>query len=52
MDRRGASLTPRQVGQGYSAIIGDKEPTFGGEQGPQQEVWNERSLRLRKALGL
>ena len=50
--RRGASLTPRQVGQGYSAIIGDKEPTFGGEQGPQQEVWNERSLRLRKALGL
>ena len=52
MDRRGASLTPRQVGQGYSAIVGDKEPTFGGEQGPQQEVWNERSLRLRKALGL
>jgi hypothetical protein len=50
--RRGASLTPRQVGQGYSAIVGDKEPTFGGEQGPQQEVWNERSLRLRKALGL
>jgi len=51
--RRGpASLTPRQVGQGYSAIIGDREPTFGGDQGQQQEVWNVRSLRLRKALGL
>lgn len=51
--RRGpAALTPRQVGQGYSAIIGEKEPTFGGDPGQQQEVWNVRSLRLRKALGL
>lgn len=51
--RRGpTSLTPRQVGQGYSAIIGEKEPTFGGDPGQQQDVWNVRSLRLRKALGL
>lgn len=47
-----AGLPARQVGQGYSAIVGDKEPTFGGDEGPQQEVWNRRSLRLRKALGL
>jgi hypothetical protein len=53
ISRRGAaSLTPRQVGQGYSAIVGDKEPTFGGDPGEQQDVWNIRSLRLRKALGL
>jgi len=53
ISRRGAaSLTPRQVGQGYSAIVGDKEPTFGGDPGQQQDVWNIRSLRLRKALGL
>jgi hypothetical protein len=53
ISRRGAaSLTSRQVGQGYSAIVGDKEPTFGGDPGQQQEVWNQRSLRLRKALGL
>lgn len=51
--RRGpGSVTTRQVGQGYSAIIGDKEPTFGGDPGQQQDVWNVRSLRLRKALGL
>jgi hypothetical protein len=53
ISRRGAaSLTSRQVGQGYSAIVGDKEPTFGGDPGQQQDVWNIRSLRLRKALGL
>ena len=51
--RRGpGAVTTRQVGQGYSAIIGDKEPTFGGDPGQQQDVWNVRSLRLRKALGL
>ena len=51
--RRGpAAVTTRQVGQGYSAIIGDKEPTFGGDPGAQKDVWNVRSLRLRKALGL
>jgi hypothetical protein len=49
---RSAGLPARQVGQGYSAIVGDKEPTFGGDEGPQSEVWNRRSLRLRKALGL
>jgi hypothetical protein len=46
------SLTSRQVGQGMAAIVGDKDPTFGGDPGAQQDVWNVRSLRLRKALGL
>ena len=61
IDRRGAlvgkdktpvSITGRSVGTGPGAITGMKEPTFGGDPGQQQEVWNIRSLRLRKALGL
>jgi len=61
VDRRGAvvgkertpvSITGRSVGTGPSAITGMKEPTFGGDPGQQQDVWNVRSLRLRKALGL
>jgi len=61
IDRRGAlagkertpvSITGRSVGTGPSAITGMKEPTFGGDPGQQQDVWNVRSLRLRKALGL
>lgn len=52
VNRGTAGLPARQVGQGYSAIVGDKEPTFGGDEGPQREVWNRRSLRLKKALGL
>ena len=48
-----SSISPRVVGTSpTAAIIGQKEPIFGGESNPQQEVWNERSLRLRKALGL
>jgi hypothetical protein len=46
------SLSSRQVGQGAAAIVGDKDPTFGGDPNVQQDVWNVRSLRLRKALGL
>jgi hypothetical protein len=46
------SLSSRQVGQGVAAIVGDKDPTFGGDPNVQQDVWNVRSLRLRKALGL
>lgn len=61
IDRRGAlvgkdktpvSITGRSVGTGPGAITGMKEPTFGGDPGAQEEVWNVRSLRLRKALGL
>jgi len=50
--RGGITVSPRATGQGAAAIVGDKEPIFGGEPDQQQEVWNERSLRLRKALGL
>jgi hypothetical protein len=46
------SLSSRQVGQGAAGIVGDKDPTFGGDPNVQQDVWNVRSLRLRKALGL
>lgn len=50
--RGSITVSPRATGQGAAAIVGDKEPIFGGEPDQQQEVWNERSLRLRKALGL
>jgi hypothetical protein len=46
------SVTSRAVSTGESAITGMKEPIFGGDPGQQQDVWNVRSLRLRKALGL
>jgi hypothetical protein len=46
------SLTGRSVATGPGAITGMKEPMFGGDPGAQQDVWNVRSLRLRKALGL
>lgn len=53
--RRGAapmSVSPRAVGTSpTAAIVGQKEPVFGGEEDAQQDVWNTRSLRLRKALG-
>ena len=46
------SISPRAVGTSpTSAIVGEKEPIFGGEEDAQQDVWNTRSLRLRKALG-
>jgi hypothetical protein len=47
------SISPRVVGTSpAAAIIGQKEPIFGGEENAQSDVWNTRSLRLRKALGL
>ena len=46
------SVSPRAVGTSpTAAIVGQKEPIFGGEENAQQDVWNSRSLRLRKALG-
>jgi hypothetical protein len=47
-----SSVTQRAVSAGPGAITGMKEPTFGGDPGAQSDVWNIRSLRLRKALGL
>jgi hypothetical protein len=47
-----SSISPRVVGTNpTAAIVGEKEPIFGGEEDAQQSVWNTRSLRLRKALG-
>jgi hypothetical protein len=48
-----SSISPRVVGTSpTAAIIGQKEPIFGGEENAQSDIWNTRSLRLRKALGL
>jgi hypothetical protein len=48
-----SSISPRVVGTSpTAAIIGQKEPIFGGEENAQSDAWNTRSLRLRKALGL
>lgn len=35
-----------------SGILKEKDPLFGGDEGPQIEDWNRRSLRLRRLLGL
>lgn len=51
-DQRTQGISGRVTGQSLVGILGDKEPTFGGDPGQQQEVWNIRSLRLRRALGL
>lgn len=48
-----SSISPRVVGSSpTAAIVGQKEPIFGGEENAQSDIWNTRSLRLRKALGL
>jgi hypothetical protein len=48
-----SSISPRVVGSSpTAAIVGEKEPIFGGEENAQSDLWNTRSLRLRKALGL
>lgn len=48
-----SSISPRVVGTSpTAAIVGEKEPIFGGEENAQSDIWNTRSLRLRKALGL
>lgn len=51
-EERTQGITGRVTGQSLVGILGDREPTFGGDPGQQQEVWNIRSLRLRRALGL
>ena len=42
----------RVTGEALASILGEKEPLFGGDEDEQRAVWNRRSLRLRKALGL
>jgi hypothetical protein len=38
--------------EALSGILKEKDPLFGGDEGPQIEDWNRRSLRLRRLLGL
>jgi hypothetical protein len=45
-------IPSRVTGEALVGILGEKEPLFGGDEDQQQAVWNRRSLRLRKALGL
>ena len=45
-------IPSRVTGEALVGILGEKEPLFGGDEDEQQAVWNRRSLRLRKALGL
>lgn len=46
------TLSPRVTGEALASILGEKEPLFGGDEDQQRAVWNRRSLRLRRALGL
>lgn len=46
------SISPRVTGEALAGILGEKEPLFGGDEDEQRAVWNRRSLRLRRALGL
>jgi hypothetical protein len=51
----GRPATPfasRVTGEALAGILGAKEPLFGGDPDEQRAVWNRRSLRLRRALGL
>jgi len=50
--RATAGIPERVTAQAVEGILGDKEPLFGGDEDEQRAVWNRRSLRLRKALGL
>ena len=51
-DRQTPGIPSRVTGEALAGILGEKEPLFGGDEDEQQAVWNRRSLRLRKALGL
>jgi len=51
-ERRTQGIPSRVTGEALVGILGEKEPLFGGDEDEQQAVWNRRSLRLRKALGL
>ena len=46
------AISTRVTGEAGAAILGEKEPLFGGDEDQQRAVWNRRSLRLRRALGL
>lgn len=50
--REPRSISPRVTGEALSGLLKPKEPLFGGDEDAQRAVWNRRSLRLRKALGL
>jgi hypothetical protein len=53
MQERGTQGIPQRVtAESVAGILGDKEPLFGGDDDEQRAIWNRRSLRLRKALGL
>ena len=45
-------FSSRVTGEALAGILGAKEPLFGGDPDEQRAVWNRRSLRLRRALGL
>jgi hypothetical protein len=47
-----APFASRVTGEALAGILGAKEPLFGGDPDEQRAVWNRRSLRLRRALGL
>jgi len=46
------TVSPRVTGEALASILGEKEPLFGGDEDEQRAVWNRRSLRLMRALGL
>lgn len=50
--REPRSVSPRVTGEALSGLLKPKEPLFGGDEDAQRAVWNRRSLRLRRALGL
>ena len=50
--RRTPPATTRVTGEALEGILGRKKPLFGADEDEQQAVWNRRSLRLRRALGL
>jgi hypothetical protein len=53
LDGRPATpFSSRVTGEALAGILGAKEPLFGGDPDEQRAVWNRRSLRLRRALGL
>lgn len=45
-------ISSRVTGESLVGVLGEKEPLFGGDEDNQRAVWNRRSLRLRRALGL
>lgn len=50
--REPRSISPRVTGEALSGLLKPKEPLFGGDEDAQRAVWNRRSLRLRRSLGI